>query len=487
MIFSRTTPVRVLIIDDDEDDFFLTESLINSIDSGNFIVEWSFSYKDAYEAIIQKKYDLYFIDYYLGAKTGLDLLREAKLAGCDEPMILLTGKGNRTVDIDAMCSGAADYLVKADLNLELIERSIRYSLENGRIMKTLKMNELRYRSIFENTKDAIFLANKDLYFSIFNQSTNSILKCSPDELVHKSFYDLIIKNEDKYRLKEALNGNNGIKDFEVVIQNKEGEEIYTVFSCHKIDEVSDTNYYQAILHDISFIKKAEKALVLTEKLAATDRLARTLAHEIRNPLTNIHLSLDHLSQMNVDEEVSTYYDIMNRSAGRIGSIISELLDTALPTQIVFKNNILQEVVEESVLAAKDRIQLKKLKLVMDLPEENILISADKEKLKIAFLNIIINAVEAMEEGRGVLLLKAVPLPNQTVEVYIKDNGMGIPQEYLARLFEPYFTAKKNGLGLGLAATLNILQGHKASIDVRSVLQEGTVFCITLHTCESFEN
>lgn len=480
MIFSDTTPVKVLIIDDDEDDFFLTESLIKSIDNSNFQVDWSFNYKDAYESILQKKYDLYFIDYYLGAKTGLDLLKESILAGCDDPMILLTGKGNRTVDIEAMRNGAADYLVKADLNLDLIERSIRYSLENGKILKTLKKNELRYRSIFENTKDAIFLTNKDLYFSILNPSTANILKYSAEELYEKSFYDLIIRSEDKEQLLKELSTKDSVTDYEVVISNKDGEEIYVIFSCHKIDDISDSHYYQAILHDITSIKKAEKALVLSEKLAATDRLARTLAHEIRNPLTNILLSLDNLMQQDSEEEVGNYYQIINRSAGRIGSIISELLDTARPTSLEFKNHILQEVVEESLLAAKDRILLKKIELNVDFEEDNIVIYGDKEKLKIAFLNIIINAVEAMEEEKGKLNIKIVKNAENKVELYICDNGVGIPKENLIRLFEPYFTAKKSGLGLGLAATLNILQGHKADVDVKSELGEGTQFCITMN-------
>lgn len=480
MIFSDTTPVKVLIIDDDEDDFFLTESLIKSIDNSNFQVDWSFNYKDAYESILQKKYDLYFIDYYLGAKTGLDLLKESILAGCDDPMILLTGKGNRTVDIEAMRNGAADYLVKADLNLDLIERSIRYSLENGKILKTLKKNELRYRSIFENTKDAIFLTNKDLYFSILNPSTANILKYSAEELYEKSFYDLIIRSEDKEQLLKELSTKDSVTDYEVVISNKDGEEIYVIFSCHKIDDISDSHYYQAILHDITSIKKAEKALVLSEKLAATDRLARTLAHEIRNPLTNILLSLDNLMQQDSEEEVGNYYQIINRSAGRIGSIISELLDTARPTSLEFKNHILQEVVEESLLAAKDRILLKKIELNVDFEEDNIVIYGDKEKLKIAFLNIIINAVEAMEEEKGKLNIKIVKSAENKVELYICDNGVGISKENLIRLFEPYFTAKKSGLGLGLAATLNILQGHKADVDVKSELGEGTQFCITMN-------
>jgi signal transduction histidine kinase len=102
--------------------------------------------------------------------------------------------------------------------------------------------------------------------------------------------------------------------------------------------------------------------------------------------------------------------------------------------------------------------------------------ANREKLKIAFLNIIINAVEAVEKFTGSLSITIDT--NKWFMVTIRDNGCGIPEENISRLFEPYFTSKRNGMGLGLAATLNILQSHKASIDVMSVMKQGTTFTIT---------
>ena len=101
--------------------------------------------------------------------------------------------------------------------------------------------------------------------------------------------------------------------------------------------------------------------------------------------------------------------------------------------------------------------------------------ADNEKLKIAFLNIIINAIEAMEEDKGQLNIVIRKNDDQQFMVSIQDNGCGISRKDIARLFEPYFTSKKNGMGLGLTSSLNILQSHKATLDVQSNPNEGTVF------------
>ena len=468
--------MRILVVDDDEDDFFLTNSIIKDIKGGNFIVDWCYKYQEALDHICHKRYDLYFIDYFLGAKTGLDLLREAVERDCEAPMILLTGKGNHAVDIEAMRVGAADYLIKSELTTEKMERCIRYTLEKARSLKALRDNEQKYRNIFERSKDAIFLADTQLRFFAVNAATALLLGYTAEELTDMSFYDLMIEKVDAETLKLLLQTGE-LDDVETDLLNKDNEERTCIFSATMIERPDGSQYVQGILHDITGLRKAEKTVLMAEKLAATGRLARTLAHEIRNPLTNIHLSLDHLRVAEIDESQENYYGIIQRNAKRIGAIISELLDTARPSEMMLRPTSLQDILDESITAAMDRIVLKNIKLQIRYPDDILVIAADKDKLKIAFLNIIINAVEAMEEEVGRLTVAMVADGN-ACEVRITDNGSGITEDNLERLFEPYFTSKRNGLGLGLAATLNILQAHNAEVDVHSVVGSGTTFVIS---------
>lgn len=475
-MFITAEPLRILIVDDDEDDFYITDSLIKDIEGGSFIVHWCYKYQEALDHVCHKRYDLYFIDYFLGAKTGLDLLREAVERDCEAPMILLTGKGNQAVDIEAMRVGAADYLIKSELTIEKMERCIRYSVEKARSLKALRDNELKYRNIFERSKDAIFLADTNLQFFTVNAATSVLLGYTAEELSNMTFYDLMIEEKDSGALKQLLETGE-VDDVETDLLNKNREERICIFSATIIERPDSTKYVQGILHDITGLRKAEKSVLMAEKLAATGRLARTLAHEIRNPLTNIHLSLDHLRANDITEAQVNYFGIIQRNAKRIGAIISELLDTARPTEMMLQNTSLQDILDESITAAMDRIVLKNIKLQIRYPDDILFIPADKDKLKIAFLNIIINAVEAMEEEEGQLVV-TMAHHNSTCEVRITDNGPGISEDNLQRLFEPYFTSKRNGLGLGLAATLNILQAHHATVDVHSVMGSGTTFVIT---------
>ena len=153
-----------IIIDDDEDDFFITSEYIKKISDGQFKIDWCYKYNDAVKHIRNKDYNLYFIDYYLGARTGLDLIKEAVVLQCEEPMVLLTGKGNQMIDKEAMQAGAMDYLVKSELNVEKVERCIRYSLERATSMKAIRSNERKFRSIFERSKDAVFLGQRRTCF-----------------------------------------------------------------------------------------------------------------------------------------------------------------------------------------------------------------------------------------------------------------------------------------------------------------------------------
>jgi signal transduction histidine kinase len=192
------------------------------------------------------------------------------------------------------------------------------------------------------------------------------------------------------------------------------------------------------------------------------------------------MSVEQLINNPVPQEADLFLDIIQRNSKRIGNLITELLDSARPTDLVFEKSTLQGIMDDSISEALDRITLQRINMQIRYCNEPCWILASKEKLKIAFLNIIINAVEAMEPGVGELDVD-IQTANFIHKVIIKDNGCGIPEENLSRLFEPYFTSKRNGMGLGLASTLNILQSHKAHIDVSSSKDEGTTFVITFPT------
>lgn len=473
----KNAPVRILIVDDDEDDFIITSEYIKHIHGATFKLDWCHKYDEALAHMAGKDYDLYFVDYRLGAKSGVDLLKDALERNCEDPIILLTGKGNYKVDLEAMQLGAVDYLVKTELTIEKMERSIRYAMERAATLKALKANEHKYRSIFEKSKDIVFVTDSELNFKDVNDAVYSSLNYNREEVLQMNLLQLIDDAQSAEMIKNTLQSNKTINDREITISTKSGEKKDCTITIVPVEDYSGTPYMQGIMHDITNLKKMEKATLLAEKLAAAGRLVRTLAHEVRNPLNNITLSVEQIQQDMKDESALLYLDIIQRNSKRISDLITELLNTSKPSEITLTEQTLQMILDDVISSAIDRLTLKRIKLIVNYPNETILIKADKEKLKIALINIVINAVEAMEDKEGVLTINLSVQPSIAV-LKIQDNGVGISEENISRLFEPFFTQKRNGMGLGLAFTLNTLQSHKAGIEVASKLGEGTTFTIT---------
>ena len=466
--------IRVAVIDDDEDDFFIISEYIHAINRKQFVIDWYSDYASAIEQIRNGNYHIYFADYFLGSKTGLDLLREAAAMKCDRPIVLLTGFGSKDIDISAMQAGATDYLAKSELTSEKLERCIRYALERFAILKELKTRENKYRNLFEGSKDAVFISDTSLVLTEVNYSAVQLLCSANGRLTGRSLYDFIPDAVQKARIADLVKTSGNIDDLEIKVVDDLKEVKSCLLSLYVQEDEDRKPHVHGIIHDITNIKKAELANLQAEKLAANERLVRMLAHEIRNPLNNIILSTEHLMPTGDDDPQKDFLEIIQRNSVRINQIISELLNLASPAELVFEQHSLQEIMEESLSRASDRISLNKISVDKSFPEDPLVVAADRKKLVIAFTNILINAVEAMEVAKGNLTVK-LDTATDHYNIIIQDNGKGIPKEFLSKLFDPFFTMKKNGMGLGLTASYSIIQSHKARVHVESNVNEGTRF------------
>lgn len=477
---TTTREIKIAIIDDDEDDFFIIADYLKTIEGNKFTIDWCNNYREALQKIKARQYDIYLVDYRLGSHTGLELLQEINNDGFDDPVVLLTGKGNKDIDVSAMRSGATDYLIKSELTTEKLERCIRYSLERSASLKEIKAREGKYRNLFEGSKDAVFITDTELVMKEVNHASSLLFGCEMNELINRNFYDFISEPVHREQLETLLRRKDTIKDLETEIVNSVRETKACLLSVSSLESPDGEPLLYCILHDITNIKKAELANLQAQKLAANERLMRVLAHEIRNPLNNISLSVDNFEMPYQDTEMQkNLIEIIKRNCLRINHIITELLDLTRPPELTFQQHTLQEIVDESLAMNADRINLHKIMVRKNYPDFPLQVSANKSKLIIAFTNILINAIEAMQANLGELTVSMTALPD-LYEVSIRDNGKGIPEEYVSKLFEPFFTLKKNGIGLGLATSYAIIQSHRAAMQVESKINEGTNFIISFN-------
>ena len=257
--------------------------------------------------------------------------------------------------------------------------------------------------------------------------------------------------------------------------------IYSLLTYNK--ENKEKNSYRLELENKLKILKNTNTEILkfknNEKFAATGRIARTIAHEVRNPLTNIILASEQLQDTSPkNEEAIFYFDMIKRNCDRINLLVSELLNATKSIELKPVKQSINNILDEALELAKDRLQLQHLKVEKKYANNVCDVLVDKEQIKIAFLNLIVNAIEATENDNGILVLETKAVNGKCVAI-IKDNGTGIDIENLPKLFEPYFTKKENGNGLGLTNTQNIILNHNGNIQVESELGMGTTFTVTL--------
>jgi len=290
----------------------------------------------------------------------------------------------------------------------------------------------------------------------------------------------------KNQLSRSFSGTKSIAIFSLVIT------LFAVFfswatyssenRARQSEEQKAQRYRDELESNIEQLRQANTELdelKSIEKFAATGRIARTIAHEVRNPLTNISLATEQLRELDQREETKMLHDMISRNADRINRLVSELLNATRFAQLNFRTIRIHELVDGALDMAVDRIRLNQVAVEKEYSAESCTVKADPEKMKLAFLNIIVNAIEAMPREGGRLKLRTWNIADKCF-VEIRDNGTGMDEETMQKLFDPYFTGKRDGTGLGLTNSQNIIFNHRGNIRVSSQPGQGSSFVVSMN-------
>jgi PAS domain S-box-containing protein len=470
-------PVHILMIDDDEDDFYLVSQLLQDISPGQYQLDWAPTYSKAVEEIDRKLHDIYLVDYRLGPYTGIDILHHFQQLQFKAPVIMLTGKGDYSIDKEAMAAGASDYLVKGEISADLLERSIRYALDEAHHLRVIEENEKKYFGVFEKAHDLIILADCDQNIIDANPAALRTLKYNKEEMMQLHLRQLFFQEDQYKHFFEQICGEPSSVQTEYNFLTKEGKKLDVMMNAVTLDETQQV--FLCVVQDITERKREELEKQQQQKFVVTGRIARVIAHEVRNPLTNILLAVSQFKGEPVSvEESQIYVDIIERNCTRINQLITELLHSTRMIELNIRAHGANELTDKALELAQDRLNLNEIKVTKEYEAPDLMIPADEEKVIIALLNIIINAIEAMTPGKGMLSLRTEKSKDKVL-IMIKDNGPGIPEETKNRLFDPFFTNKPKGTGLGLTSTQNIIMNHKGTVHVDSEVGSGSTFTITL--------
>jgi signal transduction histidine kinase len=260
------------------------------------------------------------------------------------------------------------------------------------------------------------------------------------------------------------------------IYSHEDIELLSTLANQTAVAIENARLYEDLKRSKSYIRRADR-------LASLGTLTAGLAHEIRNPLVAIKTLTQLLPERLDDEEFRTQFlQIASGEVDRISSLVTELLDFARPSDPKLELEDINTILDGMILLGSTETKKKQINIIKNYTSDLPPVQIDREQIKQVFLNILLNGIEATSEN-GKIMVKTRSFMKPGGEPYVQieftDTGSGIPEEYLEDIFNPFFTTKSTGSGLGLSISNQIIQDHKGYIDVESQLGRGSSFFINL--------
>lgn len=264
----------------------------------------------------------------------------------------------------------------------------------------------------------------------------------------------------------------------MIFAQQAGLAIHNAFRYQELKNFSE-QMEEKIQKTTATLRKTEAQLIRSEKLAALGQLAAGIAHEIRNPLTSINILIhslrDSFSSNNSHRED---LQVIEEEIDRINKIVDQFLRFARPSPPLLEKAEISSVFEETLQLLRPQIEKQRISVQKNfgsLP----LINIDKEQMKQVVLNLLLNAIQAMPGGGQLQLTGQMPRGNSWIQLSIQDSGMGIPPQDMDKLFDPFFSTREGGIGLGLSIAHRIIDQHHGRIEVESTPEKGTLFTIWL--------
>ncbi|HZG16650.1 MAG TPA: PAS domain-containing protein [Candidatus Bathyarchaeia archaeon] len=337
----------------------------------------------------------------------------------------------------------------------------------------LRESEELYRFLSENSQDIISYSTPDGVIRYVSPAIRTVLGYEPEDVIGQNNLDYY-HEEDQRMLAEMDFQEKQV--FACRFRHKDGHYVWMENSVKQIlNEQGEVEKILETCRDISERRASEEYLRRTEKLTMAGQLAAGIAHEIRNPLTAIKGFLDMMLQGQKLKD--QYLGIMKSEINRIEAILNELLMLAKPQDMKVQDKNLQDILLQVVLLLETEAHMKNVTITTRLEENSLIIKCDENQIKQVFINFIKNAIEAMPAGGEIVV------STQSYEGYaliqVADQGLGIAEDMMEKVGQPFYTTKERGTGLGLAVSFTIIENHQGKVTVTSEIDKGTTFLVTL--------
>jgi len=373
-------------------------------------------------------------------------------------------------------------------SLQLLCNHLAVALENAKLYTQVQESMIYNDILLDNIVSGIIAANADRNVTVFNREAQRITRMNAHDVIGKSI-DLLPEGL-AIALRSTFETGAGPRDLETLIFTHDNEQVPVRISGAMFHNVTGkTLGALLVLNDLTTIKKLEKQVRRTDRLASLGTLSAGMAHEIKNPLVTLKTFTQLLPERYEDPDFrETFSSLVGQEVKRIDSLVNQLLRFARPAKPSLTPTHVHEVLDNTLRLIQQQLRQRGIKLSRALNAPRDMIRADTDLLVQAFINFFLNAIEAMDEN-GELTVSSELIEQETsmmnlwgqklsetyIRINIRDTGKGIKPEDIPHVFDPFFTTKSTGTGLGLSVAHGIIHEHGGLIDLESSAARGTTF------------
>ncbi|RPH94332.1 response regulator [candidate division KSB1 bacterium] len=386
--------------------------------------------------------------------------------------------------LEVLLGNAGLYLEAQKLRNELKKRADELELRVQERTKELRLSEERFSRLVNTTTDIVYIADENDKLTFINEAFSRVTGYLRENYLGRTlkrlFEDITTDNPINNRALQEISSRNAehmLQHVEVV--TRQGDKRTLEINRTLISQGGVVRGSQGIIRDITEHRKLLQQLVASERLAATGRLAAGIAHEINNPLQAMISQIAAVdAKLTEGKNPLENVELLRESVDRIKQIVRSMLDLHRGASLPQKSVNLKEISEKVGALVSQQIHQQSIRLRLDIPEELPNVTGSAQELQQVLLNLVLNAIEAMPRGGDLIISGRTTV--KTVDVNVKDTGVGIAAEHLQQIFEPFFTFRTSGSGTGLGLYLcrNIMEAHRGKILVQSERGKGSTFTLS---------
>jgi PAS domain S-box-containing protein len=421
---------------------------------------------------------VYLREYRIRSKSGdVVWIRERSQIVLDENGELDHVSGIIS-DITEMKSMSQE-LERSHEELEDRYREINELNANLEMMVQLRTEELvnsekKYGRLFEDSKDMVYISNKNGEVTTINPSGLELLGYdSPEEFQHVTLEDVFRNQDEAYNYRQTLENHGFIKDYEVEFKKKDGGILNMLITANAIlDESGEFAGCEGIAKNVTELRRVTEGLIESQKMATVGQLAAGVAHEINTPLqvilTHAQLLADEFPQ---GSEALEDLKLIEEQTKICGRIVADLLLYSREGETIIDSIDINQIIEEVLAVMEHSLNIDRIYITRDFASHLPPISGDSEKLKQVYINMLNNAHDAVGSDGAIGINTHHDMDAGEIVISFMDSGRGIPPEIINKIFDPFFSTKGvgEGTGLGLSVTFGIIKDHGGHIEVESPL------------------